>query len=1719
MNQVGGDDGRLRRIVRTTALAALMIILASLVPALASSNEDTSEVPAPAGGPENVSEAKRAAEIDAWRERRAASSFEDRKESQTAFEALPRNDAATLAQDSFEDYFDSLTDPILAKPGDEILSYETDHVAIVDPQGNAANQLMVSSLPLRVEGASGRAEPVDLELERSGDAYEPGAVGTGLSFPTELEEGIEIGDQGVSLGVLEPEDASAPLPIERSDSLFYADVATDTDLVVSPTTGGFRFAVQLRSASSPERISLPLDLPAGAEFEVDPETGFAQIDPVGPSEIVVTAPVALDADGRPVGSRFEANGEELILIVDHEDGNPRMPILVDPAVHDSQIVSDDYFHDNPAGRGWNYWKGTGYSTDIPAYQGFWGEVFGPGSGTGGLFTWFGNGLVYPNTHGIWSEAVPHNPSTSAYYNYVKFQDISFIVQDAGGYYPFLDFGVVSPHYGYGQWRNTWYGQFSEPYFWMGPTNDSSYKQIQFDLNSGSQYAWDTAQQYRYGYLGGITTYIGDTESPSVSTSSVPSNAWTSNPPATSFTMNASDGGLGIKTTMMRAGETPPTTRTNTDCAGWHSASACPQVPDAASFRQLNFNQASLGDGVHHLYGRAIDVVDKDSGWVSVGTVRNDRTDPNPPALSGPLAPGSSQEGKTLTVQGADAHSGVRSIALTVDGQTVDPVSVTGGGAQDCPNVNAGGCARSLTYSPADSDNFFRPGTRTLTAIVNDQVGRSSSRSWTVTIPPPSIAVSGELKDAANATAILTAAPYSLDISARGPRGTSPSLVRVTIDGTERWSATCANSSPCDRTWTLMPKTLSVGSHRIIVEVVDRHGTTASHALTVYASDSSGIGEVSSTIYEDPSETGIGESVAADDVLINPISGNGVVTGLDVSSADGLGAFGISRTYNTTTPADTGAFGAGWRMSVGEDVALSAGENDSQILTTPSGAKVLFVPAEGDRYEAAFGSHGELTWVESNGTQRFELFMPEFSESWIFNAAGQLTDIQSTTGVAHLTYTVGRLTGVSFDDGTPALTVNRNGDGTVSSITQIGRQAPVASYSYAAGRLNSVTDSVGHVVSYTYGGFGAIASSSAERPSYQITTDSASRATSFASSGGGSTSVNATYAYQTASSSGWITGTTVDSSNGINSYSVDAGRLIRAEAGSHAPTLTVASNLPNRPNVAVTPGSNISVTVNASGTRPLAGAALLLDGSVEWERESVCVSAPCQAATVDFQLDPESLLPGDYAGLVLMEDVDGHVAQVPLTFRISCSAACGFEPQDYQAPQARTPAGSEVLAAQRFRMAHGFDAGTAVVTQSFQSLTSIDAISRWGIPLTDSEEWELSFRNIEMADAMGSINAYGDAQANYAGTFIDQASGGKAVAQFVDPDGADSLALTMSFRYPSRLEIRDVDYALAQMESTAAAVEDNVASLRQQHVKVLGTSVDISDNRVEVRIGPRTASGPDSDLLSQTQAEALLQAAYTDAVRVSVIDSGADSAGRGKLRGGTTIRSSSGARCTAGFTAKRSGRGHGVSTRRSSITGILTTGHCENDGADSFDWRSTSGGRCSEDDPCPIGPEPEVVRKEADAMFIRIARAARRRATRIVSQGSIYSPVPVGSVQVEEPIEETDVCIVLDTLNQRTCDASIDEVNGDVNYDTEYGTDGFIMRFNVEDCCPQSEQDDCCPDLGGSSGGSIYIPFGSSARALALYKGQEDDGAGDDELIGEPIFHIRDVIDDISVLHR
>lgn len=275
----------------------------------------------------------------------------------------------------------------------EIIGYQNDFVARVAAPDGSADQLVLSNAPMRAVDSAGSRRPVDLTLESDDTAFRAVNPLADISLRRRLRDGLRL--DGIGLVVRPVVDAERE-PVLSGDTLFYANALTDADVLVRPAVTGFSVHTQLRSEDSPEQIVMELDVPPGVTLHDAEASQAIEVRRDGDVIGSVTAPVAADADGRPVELTWRLDGQRLEIVVPHRGRDYAYPLLVDPTVTES--FEWERWGVNPGYGNFAGWKYTGQGN-------FAGLSYAGPDGDPG---WLGDGLyIRPNGTSYWFNVGHH----------------------------------------------------------------------------------------------------------------------------------------------------------------------------------------------------------------------------------------------------------------------------------------------------------------------------------------------------------------------------------------------------------------------------------------------------------------------------------------------------------------------------------------------------------------------------------------------------------------------------------------------------------------------------------------------------------------------------------------------------------------------------------------------------------------------------------------------------------------------------------------------------------------------------------------------------------------------------------------------------------------------------------------------------------------------------------------------------------------------------------------------------------------------------------------------------------------------------------------------------------------------------------------------------------------------------------------------------------------
>jgi hypothetical protein len=617
------------------------------------------------------------------RERRLASpqARRTRHRSRTAYRNLSATRALAMLRRAAPQI---ATDPMPKAPslgrGSRRERFLGDYAALLtDRAGRHA--VVRSTVPLRAPRGKGRNAPVDMTLVRRSASFTPANSATPVSLPVRVRQGARLQRSGVGLVPRVSRNARARRIGHR---LFYANVATDSDIVIAPTPFGVEVFTELRSVASQEEFGFGLRLPAGAVAGLDSD-GQVVIERADQRLATIPAPAAWDADGRVVRTRYRLIGHELIVSVPHRGGDHHYPITVDPYA----IEDNDFRSPHPAEAsftGWNplIWRTSGNAM-ATAQSGAEGR---------GLYMYASPGWTIPaNDYAAWIWKAPAGvnifqadsfASTVPFYGYFNMK--RGIVNDGPAWAP----GSPAVEAGGATLRDSRRVQCasgatpsSTPSSPAPPVcaETSGTAANEFWIMYQAGYAvtvGGTANTYAYLSLAWL--YMHDPTAPTVTVPPTEKNAgWRKDGvQVPAFTVQATDGGLGMTDINVRGGNV--SLQSKPQCLGgrdWRCPLTAP-IPGWDTTFTYNTNQ--LPEGLTTMTADSHDVAGNvgSTTW----TAKVDKSEPGADT-SGELdevrdQPRLTTDSPTLTVYATDENdagtvsSGVQSIEVLFDDTDPNP---------------------------------------------------------------------------------------------------------------------------------------------------------------------------------------------------------------------------------------------------------------------------------------------------------------------------------------------------------------------------------------------------------------------------------------------------------------------------------------------------------------------------------------------------------------------------------------------------------------------------------------------------------------------------------------------------------------------------------------------------------------------------------------------------------------------------------------------------------------------------------------------------------------------------------------------------------------------------------------------------------------------------------------------------------------------------------------
>lgn len=714
----------LRSLATALAITALVVVPSATALGDGGEGQVADEPPPPELGVELARlERERA-------QRRTPEARAERVASRTTYRDQTPAEALATAKRWHHMIAEPLWRPVDPPGGGRIARYLSDRSALIDNGEGEHRTLVESLLPLRTRTAEGEPVPVDLSLADRGGHYEPAHPLAALTLPGSLSDGIALPDIGLRITPAGgPEASRAELVAGK---LYWANLEADTDFFAAPLPGGVETGAVLRSAESPERIRLRLDLPEGARLDPPPEGRAIEVVREGESLAEIGEPVAWDADGESVPASYAIEGSDLVITVKHRAGDYLYPVLLDPP------VIENYQH-------WRYngsLDANGWNVESCLAGGTFDNALLTAGFGRGLYTWTSQPRYYDNqacTKWSWrflnASVITGDPSV---FIYAAEFDYLNTVHDSNA----AQIGLTDGIGNFKDQATTWSGWTdysrllcAEPDCRTNPTLTPNNQALLRTVISPA----GTRQSFQT-YMGGALIYLNDLVAPVAKVSS-------RTPQPTGWVDAVSPGlviegtdlqyGIGIKQFKVAFAGALGTKYRTASCTGdrnsrcvWNSK---PSDGGDVSGDSFDYNTADLPEGTNTLSAQVMDVV---GNWSNPETWQV-KVDHSPPSLTlgGELW---NHRGETLdhgvyglVIESRDyvsqgTLSGVKSVEVQVDGQ------------RDYYREDEGCDAN--TGCPGFASDLYRfvtaahlPGEHTITVIAKDALGHSRTESFTVTV--------------------------------------------------------------------------------------------------------------------------------------------------------------------------------------------------------------------------------------------------------------------------------------------------------------------------------------------------------------------------------------------------------------------------------------------------------------------------------------------------------------------------------------------------------------------------------------------------------------------------------------------------------------------------------------------------------------------------------------------------------------------------------------------------------------------------------------------------------------------------------------------------------------------------------------------------------------------------------------------------------------------------
>jgi hypothetical protein len=651
-----------------------------------------------------------------------------REQSRHAYENLTATELQALIRATLGDVLENLDgDPARFLSDATILDVVEPDAATVRSDGDST--LFEAGIPVRAEDEEGDLRKVDVSLVMSEGDWVPENPLVDLEIGASADEGLELGDEEIGITQVGAEDANATRLGDKN--LLFSDVAEGdhTDLLVSPTSRGVELFDVLRSVDSPETLRFKFDLPAGSELRPAAGGTAEVLGADGEPSLQIPAPWARDAQGSDVPVAMTVEDNQLVLSVDHKNGDFAYPILVDPTIYQD----------------WGWWfvqqnlGGIPYFTPQLSAGNSWTQI---GTKNGSWPTW--DGLAIATVNGT------HGSGTGGYYiqapnanSYIAGVTINpFYRNNANCSAP-----NPYPHpYDYaGLWNGTsWYMEYdtAQKAGWFTMAAPGTWG-TQFSFGLGT--AGGTIPCWRHIMAGGIGIWLDDWQNPVLEYVGPTPEGWLKkDATARTFSVSGSDAGLGVRAIRMFGVGTQEWPWNKGSCVGTYGARCKNYESGQISFTTNGFPYEGRynSEGVERKF--TVQVLDPTEKAAQIQRpIWLDGTAPSV-SLNGQLATITDQVGSTEKGQAAgkdelslptykleiDANdgadrSGVKEIKVYLDKDPSKEPSAVPSATKPASSCPTAGCAQTLAMEYTLRLPGLAAGKHSLFITAVDKVGNVS----------------------------------------------------------------------------------------------------------------------------------------------------------------------------------------------------------------------------------------------------------------------------------------------------------------------------------------------------------------------------------------------------------------------------------------------------------------------------------------------------------------------------------------------------------------------------------------------------------------------------------------------------------------------------------------------------------------------------------------------------------------------------------------------------------------------------------------------------------------------------------------------------------------------------------------------------------------------------------------------------------------------------------